>query len=1351
MVQKKSVSVILFAVLIVFAGFSGIFADAPASPKNGADAVPDLYAPALAGPGGFTTTQGGAPAGALNPAAGGDAQRIMFDAGYLGLPGFNRDYRGYGNAIELGALFPTKFAVLGGSLRFINSPNNDAFPIKRTFGGNFNIAKELSPGMLLGAGLNFGFGDEWTLSGDLGFRYNTGRLGFLDNFTWAVVLRSMGKSWTPSWFTPIGGVSFDIYHKEGEEGKPDPMRIGFSADIGIPSLINFEKISMTFKTGLFITFAETVTVSVSWPGASGLNVRELAEGAAFPAIPSVGLGVNFALKTGGKRIVGGRLPSDGNLAVNLAAKPLYTGIWGMGAGLTWAVGVLDKTPPVITVDYPETAYISPNNDGLADFMEFPVTITDSRYITEWVMEIRDDQNRVVRTYRNKDRRPEMIGIRNFFGRLVDVKSGVEVPPVLLWDGVFDSGDIAADGTYTFTISAWDDNNNASVSPLYNVVVDNTPPEITVEELDGALRVFSPDGDGNKDTLAIPQSGSEEDLWEGAFYDSTGALVRSFSFKGKPETFVWDGTDDEGRIVADGVYSYRISGTDKALNTSAAGLENIIVSTIQPSVNLLISDAWFSPNGDGVQDTVIMSFMVPVREGIAGWELRIRDSRGAVRRSVSGASPIPVNVSFDGRDDQDRFLSEGVYQGSLEVSYGNGYISSAVSPAFTLDITAPSAVVRTEYPAFSPDNDGSQDEMIIYQQASNEQLWVGDIRRVNGQSGERPVRSFRFQGIPPSRVTWDGHGDSGTFASDGDYYYELYSTDQAGNTGRSGRAQFALSTADTPVMITTDLRSFSPNADGVKDVITVNPVIQVREGISSYKIEILDSGGSAARTFEGRSPVPASIPWNGRTDANAQAEEGTYTAKIELRYVQGNQPSAVSLPFVLDITAPRAELSASYTVFSPNGDGRRDFIPLNVGTDGDEEWDGIITDTGGRTIKAWNWRGRSPSLAWDGTDQAGNNVPDGIYFFTLSSADEAGNSVTLTLPGITVDARVPALMLTSSISAVAPSGDAGADLVRFGIMCTPQDGIESWSLELKDESGGSVKTFSGVSSAPAASINWNGLGENNAIREGKFTPVLTVRYTKGDLAVTQAAPVTVDVSGPVLSFVYTPEYFSPDNDGVDDDLIMTLSAVDVSPIASWSLEIRETEGTKQLFYRIEGRGSPSERLTWNGRSNRGELVQAATDYSYTFRAQDTLDNASSVEGIIGVDVLVIRDGDRLRIQVPSITFRANFADFKDLPQDRLDTNTRVLKRIAEILNKFRDYKITVEGHANPVIRTQKEEVEELRPLSLARARAVIDQLVSYGVFRGRLSAEGVGGSRTVADPADRDNNWKNRRVEFILVK
>ncbi|MDR1900521.1 MAG: OmpA family protein, partial [Treponema sp.] len=496
---------------------------------------------------------------------------------------------------------------------------------------------------------------------------------------------------------------------------------------------------------------------------------------------------------------------------------------------------------------------------------------------------------------------------------------------------------------------------------------------------------------------------------------------------------------------------------------------------------------------------------------------------------------------------------------------------------------------------------------------------------------------------------------------------------------------------------------------------------------------------------------------------APAADGAYTAGIELRYVQGNRPAARSLPFTLDTQAPRAELSAPFTLFSPNGDGRRDFIPFTVSTDGNDEWEAAIVDAGNRPIKTWRWTGRAPDLIWDGTDQAGNSAPDGTYALELRSTDEAGNSARMAVTGISLDSRIPRVFLTAAPAAIAPKpGRDGAaaepvrgEQVRFGIICSIQDGVEAWRLELKDGDGRILRSFSGENTAPPANIGWDGLSGDGVVREGLYTPVLTVSYVKGDLVSTQAPPILVDVSGPALSYRSRPEYFSPDNDGADDELIINLGAQDASPIASWSLEIREPRPPYPVFYRIEGRSSPAAEIIWDGRSNTGasggELVQAATDYPFTYRAADALGNASSMEGVIGVDVLVIRDGDRLKIQVPSIIFRENAADFTTLNAETVDNNLRVLRRIAEILNKFRDYKVQVEGHANPVLRTDAEERNELQPLSEARARAVVNMLVEFGVLRNRLSSVGMGGKRPVVRYEDRNSWWKNRRVEFILVK
>jgi outer membrane protein OmpA-like peptidoglycan-associated protein/flagellar hook assembly protein FlgD len=569
------------------------------------------------------------------------------------------------------------------------------------------------------------------------------------------------------------------------------------------------------------------------------------------------------------------------------------------------------------------------------------------------------------------------------------------------------------------------------------------------------------------------------------------------------------------------------------------------------------------------------------------------------------------------------------------------------------------------------------------------------------------------------------------------------------------------------MLSTDLRAFSPNGDRVKDTINLAPQIKSRDGITSWQARILNGQGEAVRTFSGTQAVPQSIAWDGKNDAGTAVADGQYAGQISLVYAQGDRPTAQTRPFILDTTVPDGVVNAPYTVFSPNGDGRRDSLPLGVLTTGTDMWEASITSTStsgaaAAPVRTWNWTGAAPEITWDGTDENGNIAANGTYRFVLASTDEAGNATRREVQTINLDARTPRVFFTENSTAIAPKPGSPAQ-ITFAPSLSFSDGIESWELTLKDMVGNTVQSFNNRSenrAAPGASIVWNGLDSSGTVREGVVTPSLTVVWTKGDVATAESDPIMVDVSGPALEFITSPEFFSPDNDDVDDELFIALGIADASPVASWSLDIREPQ-TNRLFYHLEGKGQPAGRLIWDGRSNTeggvsgGELVQAASDYPYTFKAADSLGNESSLDGIIGIDVLVIRDGDNLKIAVPSIQFRSNAADFDGLPAAVVATNNRVIGRVAQILNKFRDYKVTVEGHANPTTlpgaAREREESTELVPLSEKRAQSVVDILVRNGVARSRLSSTGVGGQRTVAPWNDENNRWKNRRVEFILIK
>ncbi|MDR0375872.1 MAG: OmpA family protein [Treponema sp.] len=1017
------------------------------------------------------------------------------------------------------------------------------------------------------------------------------------------------------------------------------------------------------------------------------------------------------------------------------------------------------------------AYISPNNDGVQDSLVVPIKITDKRYIAEWTLVIRNEDGNTARTISNKETRPQKMGFVAFWKAVFSPKKGVNVPQTITWDGTLDSGETAPDGTYFYYVEAADDNGNRSKSKELQVIVDNTPPEIELVQPPETDKFF---GEGVKATLRINQSGSEEDLWTAAFFDTAGGKARTIAFRNSaPQDLQWDGKNDNGAPVADGVYSYSIEATDRAGNSSpAVRISNIIYSGEKPVVGITISGSrYFSPQTASPLKTITLAPNIPAPKtgnSLVNWKISVRNEAGKIFMTYSGTGTVPAEIIFDGIDENKNLMPEGQYQAVVAAGYLNGYQTApAFSPAFTLKRTPPSAELRVENDIFSPDGDEVLDTVVVAQNFSFESApWKGEIVRYDGTV----VKTIELGTTPSKTAVWNGLDDAGNLCSDDTYLYRVSCVDLAGNSTEVTSVGFKLDTSKTEIILAASPAYFSPNGDRVQDAVMVTPSVKSQASVISYDMVIKDESGAVVRSFNGRA-LPTSFVWDGKNDAGGVCPDGSYTAVLDAVSANGAKTVATAPRFILDTKPPEASVSAAWTLFSPDGDSLKDTVPFAIKTSKERRWTGVITavsgaggnNASGNVVRSYTWFDTdAPSFEWDGTDESGNIAPDGAYQFTLSAQDEAGNQVSVSLENIVADARPARAWVTAEHDVIAPNGRTKSQ--NFTLNASLKQGVESWTFTVAGDRG-AVFTRTGTGDTVPETIAWDGTaGDNGAIAEGSFTGSLSLVYKKGNRVAASAAPFICTGLPPVVAVKISPEYFSPDNDGVDDDLDINLSARSLLPFASWSFTVFDPQSLKP-FWTTGGSSKITEKLVWQGKGVNGELAQSAVDYPYTFTVTDVQGQSASVDGIIPVDILVIRDGNVLRIRIPSIIFRANKADFvgKDVdPKDGLsqvdiDRNNTVLRRTAFVLNKFKDYTITIEGHANSISGAEWEETSTasgnipLVPLSKDRAEYVKAALVKLGVNASRLSTIGIGGRRPVASRADIDNRWKNRRVEFILHK
>lgn len=1342
----KTPQAVLF--LLMLAAFAPIAAFGQYLPPSGTGSFNNYLSPTLLSGGGSVTSQESPQSDSINPAAAGAKQRVTLDASYLGLVGTQTGEGWQGHIANLGITIPTKVGVFSGSGHFMSSALSEV-DLGTVGELNASFAKQIYPDLLVGAGLHFllgtNVGTDWGLSGDLGFLAFPGQTGFMKNFRWGIVMQGLGKGFAPvpgvsgypPAFTPVVGAAFDVVDNS-------TFRIGFSGDLGFPE---FQDVSVNLGTK--ITFRNNLSLSVS----EGADLQSLLNPGSRPNrsyIPAVGLTYSFSTNLGSSsRFLQEHGWNRTTLNTEVSAAPMPGGAWAFGTGINAPLGVVDRTPPTIVVDYPKPAWISPNNDGVQDYIQFPIRITDDRYVAGYRLDIYNDKGDLVRQIQNALKPPATRDFRTAVDQLLSVKSGIPVPPTLRWGGLDNNGKVVPDGTYTFKIQAWDDNGNMATSPTYTVHVKNTPPEVSVKQLTGDQLIFAPNSTSTKNSLAITQSGSVENLWKGEITNADGTVVRTLEWKDSaPKSFVWDGKANDGSYVPNGVYNYRLSATDLAGNRGSGSLDNIIVDTQATPVSLGIEYSYFSPNGDGVKDLDTLKLNVPVQTGIKSWSLVITNSSGREVRSFSGTGSVPAKLVFDGRSNDGAPLPEGAYVAHLAIDYVNGNQPTADSAPMTIQLTPPKASITENYTIFSPVGNGDKNTITFYQDTTTAELWKGEIKNAKGDV----VKSYSWRGTADTKVVWDGHGDNGLLVPDGTYSYRLVGNDRAGNVGRSNTLSFEINTQNTPVFLSAEYPAFSPN--GPRNSMGLYPQVRGQEGIHSYQLDIVTADGKVVRTFSGTGKLPPSFQWEGLTNHGTPANDGTYQGILHVVYQNGNKRSAPSPSFILDTKFPSVSATANWTLFDPTSGSARPTITITNRTSNEPLWEADILDSSGSIVRQDFWKGTAGPFVWDGKDMQGNMVPDGTYSYQISATNIAGNTTRAVIRNIVVDTRPTPVFVTASAPGFSPNGDGIDDTITFSTVENQQSGVDRWELKILDAEGKAVRSFSGGSQLPT-SITWDGKNESGSVSaDGLYTAEYQVFYAKGAEPISKTTPVILDARGPQVHVSVGPLPFAPDNTGSSNELHIKTQVSDLAPIKAWSIDIFDPKD--HPFKTLSGTGAPSSDITWDGKANDGELVSSAEDYTYRMTVTDEFGNRTVVGGTIPIDVLVIQEGNQLRIRIPSIIFAPDSAALDTSSSEIQAKNAQILNRLAEILKKYYMYNIRIEGFAVSVywydpVKARQEQQDVLIPLSKARAETVKKALVERGIDPARMTTVGLGSENPVVPNSDLQNRWKNRRVEFILIK
>lgn len=128
-----------------------------------------------------------------------------------------------------------------------------------------------------------------------------------------------------------------------------------------------------------------------------------------------------------------------------------------------------------------------------------------------------------------------------------------------------------------------------------------------------------------------------------------------------------------------------------------------------------------------------------------------------------------------------------------------------------------------------------------------------------------------------------------------------------------------------------------------------------------------------------------------------------------------------------------------------------------------------------------------------------------------------------------------------------------------------------------------------------------------------------------------------------------------------------------------------------------------------------------------------------EELSGSGVQVVRDGDTIRLQMPS---NITFATDSSVISSNFDP---VLNDVARVLNQYNKTTMVVEGHTDSTGTAQYNQ-----QLSESRAWSVSNHLARQGVDTRRLTVIGYGESQPIASNDTVNGRQQNRRVELRIV-
>jgi parallel beta-helix repeat protein len=600
------------------------------------------------------------------------------------------------------------------------------------------------------------------------------------------------------------------------------------------------------------------------------------------------------------------------------------------------------------------------------------------------------------------------------------------------------------------------------------------------------RVFKPSLPSTSQLIfATPLTGT----WTATIFDGAHNPLRTFTGSTTTGTFAWDGKNDAAVQQMDGTYTYELAATSNANDVAAALNGRIVIDSARAlTITGLTAPAFFSPNGDGIQETLTVTSTSNYDD--TTWTVAVKNAVGTAIRNVTLTGTV-LAFAWDGRDDGGVLQPDGLY--SYDVTASEGASSLPGSASSTLDATPPVAQITSPSASTLSDvyQNGSPDPAIIGSATdANLASWTLDYGSGASPSSWSTLLTGTSAVSNAQFTTWATLG-----LTNGSYTLRLQVADKAGTLTTVTR-QLTLSN----FKLTPSAYQLNATAGGTITYTSIVPFTLTET------IVIRNQAGQAIRTFPAvtRNAGTYTDVWNGRNDANAipadgpyfvvaNLDDGTHSATFDLtnKFLQGIDFYYPSRSTTFD-PYNNQPLSLTYTFGLP---GRVTIVFSNKSE----------AQPCGLMDYCWKRDEYQPSgtatVAWNGLDDTGRLRSDLSKVSVTSSRNNFPQNA-----AVLYGSKPVLTAVTTTPSMFSPA--VGPQTIAFDL-ATYQSQSSSAQLTFRNVSSGStLRTITLANqSAGHITVSWDGRADNGMwVAAGNYMVTIAITDPIGNVIAGQLAIV-----------------------------------------------------------------------------------------------------------------------------------------------------------------------------------------------------------------------------------------------------